>query len=412
MSTPTPADVPAPDRHAAARLRARLTALAEVETEVAAGHPADQALHRFLRKHKEYGSRDRREISEAVFAWFRWRGWVSLLPEGEAGQRLDAAAELSHAAETSPGKPLAELAASFAETHGLPTAPSWRLLFPEALADEPEFTEPIARALQRRPDTWLRLCSSAAPSLVSDLVGAGIPVTKHPRLAAAVSLPPSSKLQELLLRHPGSAEVQNPASQAVAWVCRPKAGERWWDTCCGSGGKTLHLQDLASGKLELLATDVRESILTELNARKGRRRVEVKRMDPSRETLPSLRFDGVLVDAPCSGIGTWARNPDARWRFKKEEVATFAALQTKLLLRASERVKAGGALVYSVCTLTWAETDAVTEAFLKAAPAFKLDPVENPLTGARSEGRLRLSPDLAGGDGMYIVRFKAGPATA
>src|SRR5690606_3438216 len=110
-------------------------------------------------------------------------------------------------------------------------------------------------------------------------------------------------------------QVQDLASQMVVKVCGARTGERWWDTCSGSGGKALGLAETAH---RVLATDTRASILRNLEQRARAHgvydRIACRVMDVARDQPGDQHFDGVLVDAPCSGLGTWPRNPDARWR--------------------------------------------------------------------------------------------------
>jgi len=116
-------------------------------------------------------------------------------------------------------------------------------------------------------------------------------------------------------------------------------------------------------------------------------------------------FDGVLVDAPCSAVGTWRRNPDARWSLDPEAVPRLAALQLDLLLAGAAGVKPGGTLVYSVCTLTPAETHGVVREFLKAAPDFRLDPFPHPLDGAKTPGTVLFWPQDADTDALFVARM-------
>jgi 16S rRNA (cytosine967-C5)-methyltransferase len=160
-----------------------------------------------------------------------------------------------------------------------------------------------------------------------------------------------------------------------------------------------------AGQGHVLATDVRPGILDEM-ARRMRNDaacIDVRQWDGV--TPPDRTFDGILVDAPCSGLGTWHRNPDARWRMSPEEIERLAALQLRLLQTCSRQVKPGGALVYATCTLTAAENDQVTDFFLADAPDFSPSPFPSPLDGATCPGRLWIYPWQAHCNGMFIARF-------
>ena len=179
----------------------------------------------------------------------------------------------------------------------------------------------------------------------------------------------------------GDLEIQDLASQAVGLACDPDPGERWWDACAGAGGKSLHLAALMKGKGLVVATDVHEIKLKEAVRRARRspfRNLTTKAWDGKHVAGKPGSFDGVLVDAPCSAIGTWRRNPDARWTLDREAIARLAELQGQILDAASAGVRQGGTLVYSVCTLTPAETTGVVSAFLDDAPRVPARPVPPP----------------------------------
>jgi len=116
-------------------------------------------------------------------------------------------------------------------------------------------------------------------------------------------------------------------------------------------------------------------------------------------------FDGVLVDAPCSALGTWRRNPDARWTLDKDAIPRLAEVQVQLLRAAAAGVRPGGTLVYSVCTLTPAETHQVIRPFLAERPEFKLDPFPHPLAGTPTDGTCLLWPQESDNDAMFIARM-------
>jgi len=201
--------------------------------------------------------------------------------------------------------------------------------------------------------------------------------------------------------------VQDISSQAVGRVADPKTGEEWWDCCAGAGGKALHLMDLMKdGKL--LASDNRIPVLKELKkrARKhGIRHIRTQPFNAVNDEPFTKTFDGVLVDAPCSGWGTWSRNPDARWRASRRDVVQCATRQLKILNNVKWCVKPGGTLVYSVCTITRPETEEVVMNFLDHHSNFKLAPFANPLTGEQTDGQLQIWPWDADCDGMFIAKF-------
>jgi 16S rRNA (cytosine967-C5)-methyltransferase len=185
--------------------------------------------------------------------------------------------------------------------------PPW---LPDALAcPAPDFAKCVT-AFQQRPPTWLRVADGHTDTVITALGASGIEVTRHPRMPLALAVPGTSGLAQLDHAIKTRFEIQDLASQSVGLVCSPQAGERWWDICAGSGGKSLHLADVTKNHGTIYATDVRESALDELRRRAKRAGATCIKVGVEPDEL----VHGVLVDAPCSGIGTWSRNPDARWR--------------------------------------------------------------------------------------------------
>ena len=184
----------------------------------------------------------------------------------------------------------------------------------------------------------------------------------------------------------GLAEVQDEGSQAVVDLCHPRRGERWLDLCAGSGGKAL---GLAAAGASVTAWDASAPRLAELprRARRAGVRVAVAGAEPDGP------FDGVLVDAPCSGSGALSREPGARWRADDGALADFAVLQGKILTRAAERVRPGGTLVYATCSLFREEGEEVVRRFLDGHPSFALEVQE------------RRWPHLHPGAGFFLARL-------
>ncbi len=476
--------MPAPIPMHAVRKQAALglDLLRELEPAVAAGRPLDQELARHYRRHREFGSRDRRFFSALAFAWFRWRGWLSApgRPDAcdavlawllDASESHPAIEELAGrlpgpAAGLRPPGPLAlDAKAAFAGQWHQRPPPEAEALVPAWLGDVlfcPEGAEPAVHrrrcleSFQVRPPAWLRVRPGNEQDILARLNkallapkqdkvfppgraatpaelpadpamepagnpsagGRALPSDKcppgqtsgatiHPRLPQAVRLPQGVN-PEILAGMP-EAEIQDLASQCVGLACAPGAGESWWDACAGSGGKSFHLADLMGGRGSVLATEPRAGSLEECRRRLARnraRRVTPRPWSGDPATAPDRRFDGVLVDAPCSGIGTWHRNPDARWRTPPDAVSRNAALQARLLGICADRVRPGGRLVYSVCTLTRAETEDAVRAFLAGRRDFQPDPIPHPLTGEPTPGLLWVWPWDGDCNGMFIARLR------
>jgi 16S rRNA (cytosine967-C5)-methyltransferase len=394
------------------------------------GRPADGLLSSHLRAHKELGSRDRRFLSQAVFSYFRWYGWTVnklALPSSEAcliGAALDCTemtdsfkylegrCSLSFPVKPLGDKTLTEKAAilsdRFGDNEGFQPLALSDLVLPDfGSMIDPEKAPPSIEQFQRRPPTWIRARTDPA-LLVQALSDHDVPCSVHTSLPAALSMTGGISLANKLPTKAAQFVVQDIASQCVGHVCAPQEGDDWWDCCAGAGGKSLHLMDLMQQNGKVLATDIRVPPLKELKkrARKyGIRGIRTQPHNAVRDEPFNKTFDGILIDAPCSGWGTWSRNPDARWRSSKRDVAQCANRQLKILNNASWCTKPGGTLVYAACTFTRPETEEVVMHFLDQNPGFKLDPFTNPLTGEQTDGQLQIWPWDGPGDAMFIARF-------
>lgn len=354
--------------------------------------PADLLLRQTLARRRGLKPGEAAWISRSVFNYFRWLKWLDAAVATE--DRVEAAAKLAARFVADPASfPDEELAAR--------AVPAW-------VRDELSADPGWLRTLQSEAPLWLRFVPGAATEVTEALGGAGV--------VQAGPLPDSARYvgSEDLFRteafHAGRFEIQDLASQAVSHVCAPKPGEVWWDTCAGEGGKTLHLSALMQGKGLIWASDRAVWRLERLRQRAARagcfnhRRIE---WDGGAKPPTRTVFDGVLVDAPCTGLGTWARNPQARWTTDPDDVRELAAIQKSLLQHAAPSVKPGGRLVYAVCTLTRSETIDVAAAFSAAHPDFVPDPFFNPLDpGQPASAELTLWPQTSGGNGMYIAAWR------
>jgi 16S rRNA (cytosine967-C5)-methyltransferase len=209
--------------------------------------------------------------------------------------------------------------------------------------------------------------------------------------------------------HAGELEIQDIASQAVGWLCAPQPGETWWDACAGEGGKTMQLSDLMQNKGLIWASDRAEWRLKNLKRRAARAKVFNFRSqvwDGGAKLPTKTKFDGILVDAPCSGVGTWQRNPHARWTTTLQDVTELGAVQLQLLNNVAGSLKSNGKLIYSVCTLTQAETTDVVENFSKAHP--ELEPMALPEISpvVAVSTTVTIWPQDLGGNGMFIAGWR------
>jgi len=353
--------------------------------------PADRVLREMFRAARGLDAEARRWISGRVFAFYRWRRWCDA--PNEKG--------LQHAWALQEAYRNGSLSVSPTELRQ-GAIPDW---VKGAMKCPPAWLE----ALQRVPRVWLRARRGREKAVQASLSCCNASWPAHPQCLEYLG-------EEDLYRTPafqkGDFEMQDAASQAVGWICAPEAGQNWWDACAGAGGKTLLLSDLMDNRGLIWATDRSTRRLQELKRRAARAGVFNYRTSSwvrLNEIPVRSRFDGVLVDAPCTGLGTWQRNPHARWTVTPEDVSQLAELQFQLLRQAASRVKEGGRLVYSVCTLTNQETRGVTDRFTKVVTGFVPEPISSPWPGGESEGGqkgLLLWPDATGGDGMYVAVWR------
>lgn len=346
---------------------------------VQAGTPADQALRESLTQNRHFTApAERRGISRAVFTHCRWWRW---LDENDSAQKqLAAALELQKRFDTNP-------AAFKPEALAAKAVPDW-------LRDEMDAVPSAWLAqLQREPALWIRAKAGTGAALAKKL---GL-CAAAPQSPDALHYTGITDLYRTPEFQAGEFEIQDLASQLVGLAAAPQAGETWWDACAGEGGKTMHLSDLMRNKGLLWASDRSLRRLGKLKARAARAQVFNFRAAPweGGAKLPTkTKFDGILMDAPCTGIGTWQRNPHARWTTAPKDVHELAAVQAQLLDHAAGSLKPGGRLIYAVCTLTRAETTAVAAAFTAAHP--ELEPVS----------AQTLWPHELNANGMFIAIWK------
>jgi len=367
------------------------TLAAEVIRTANRQKPADRVLREVLTSSHGVSPEEARRVSRTVFAYYRWFKW--------AETRKGVGAQLQYALQLADR--YAQVPNSFAGRDLI------QRVVPDWVHKEMEVSEAFARVLQVEPKVWLR----ARP-------GQGRVVAKklgHCRAAGTGALTEAIEYtgrQDLFTTpqfHAGAFELQDLSSQIVSLVCDPKPGQTWWDACAGEGGKLLHLSDLMQNKGLIWASDRAEWRLKSLKRRAGRAQVFNYRTvlwDGNQKLPTRTKFDGTLVDAPCSGIGTWHRNPHARWTTTPQDVKELAALQLQLLVNASRALKPGGKLVYSVCTLARSETHQLISAFLKQRPDLRLLTVGNPLSDATNASQnLWLRTEQMAGNGMFIALF-------
>jgi 16S rRNA (cytosine967-C5)-methyltransferase len=385
---------------------ARAGAAIELLDEVIAaarggGAAADTIVSRYFAARRYAGSKDRRAVRELVYRAVRaWpeaprSGRLALLGLGDP--------ELLALFDGSPHAPapLEEGEVAAAPAHRIPAWLQPRL---DPFVGPGEAAALLARApldlrvnrLRGTREEALSAFPAAAPTPLSPI---------------GLRLPEGTRVEETGAWRSGLVEVQDEGSQLLALACGAGPRATAVDLCAGAGGKTLALAAEMANAGRLVASDVDRSRLARMRARlerAGVSTVEPRLLDPGREreALADLAAaaDIVLVDAPCSGTGTWRRNPELRWRLTPERLTRFVKSQAYLLDLGWELVRPGGVLVYAVCSLLAEEGRAQAEAFGGRSSAV---PESLPIPGGRAAGPGRLlTPAHDGTDGFFVARWR------
>jgi 16S rRNA (cytosine967-C5)-methyltransferase len=369
------------------------------------GMNADAALRDFMRRHPHFPQPGRVKLTHAVFAYFRWLRW---LEDARLPEQIEAAAAIQERFARDPRSVKDQALAALA-------VPEW--IWPELdFGADPAEAEALKfawlRSLQIKPPLWIRARPGRANALANTLGRC-----EHATTPLAPDALRYGGSADLYVSDPfgaGAFEIQDLASQIVGSLCAPQPGETWWDACAGEGGKSLHLADQMANKGTLWCSDRSHRRLDNLKRRFSRAQLYNYRLAPWEEpdTLPTkTKFDGILVDAPCSGIGTWARNPDARWTTTLQDVEELSVVQLGLLNKVAGSLKPGGRLIYAVCTLARRETTGIAEAFTAAHPEFAPLALPASASGAARESGdsvtgLTLWPQDLHANGMFIAAWQ------
>jgi 16S rRNA (cytosine967-C5)-methyltransferase len=390
-------------------------------------YPADAVVSRYFREHRELGHADRAFVAETVFAVLRRGRSLEARCAGKLSDRnrlLVALAvtrgwsqrELAPVLKASEEEWLAA-AKAMPESEFPPAVrcdlPDWlyEALVAQFGADE---VDKLAQALNLPAPLDLRVntLKTNREALLERLAADDIAAVPGPLSPLAVRL----REKPALAKHPlfleGAFEVQDEGSQLLGYLLEPKRGEMVVDFCAGAGGKTLLLGALMKNTGRLYAFDISDKRLANLKprlARSGLSNVHPARIEHERDTKVKRlagKVDRVLVDAPCSGLGTLRRNPDLKWRQSEDSVAELTTKQAAILDAAAKLVRPGGRVVYATCSLLTAENDAVVEDFLARHPEFTLTPASAVLAkqGIALDGdTLRLLPHRHNTDGFFAA---------
>lgn len=397
--------------------------------------PADAVVSAFFRKHRGLGQRERHSLAETTYAVLRHRLQLAHLAQSGSGaleRRLAALAWqggdtfLRGALGPQEQKWLAEVKAI--DVAGLPeklrhNLPDWLAgLLKNELGDD---FWPLVNALDQPAPLDLRVNTLKAKreDVQAALAAAGIDAVPTPYSPWGLRVQGKPALQKLEVFTRGDVEVQDEGSQLLAALLSPKRGEMVVDFCAGAGGKTLALGAQMRNTGRLYAFDVSGHRLDALKprlARSGLSNVYPAQIAHERDDrIKRLagKIDRVLVDAPCSGLGTLRRNPDLKWRQSPKSLEELGAKQRDILASAARLLKPGGRLVYATCSLLRSENEAVAADFGAAHPEFEPLPAGAALAAAQvdraaeleSNGHLRLWPHRHQTDGFFAAAWQRLP---
>ena len=369
------------------------------------GSVLDRILDETFRANPKWGKRDRRFIAETVFEVTRWRRALEFVVDSQAIESLCAAQWLRGGLEVPEwwkweGSTLAEMEAREGSLSEQPRAiresvPDWLDARGEAELGDAWSGE--LAALNMRARIYLRVnpLMATVDEVIAWLGGEGVAVERVDGAPDALVLP-EGKLLPKPCAQDGRIEIQDAGSQQIVPLMQVEPGMRVVDACAGAGGKTLQIAGLMGNKGEILALDTSDRKLTELKRRIGRAGGRNVRIEAWRENTLRQRSgwaDRVLIDAPCSGLGTLRRQPDLKWRLTEKALEKTIRKQALLIEQYASLLKPGGKLVYATCSVLPSENQQQVAALIQKMPYW------------RSEGEVNVSPASQGWDGFYAVRL-------
>jgi 16S rRNA (cytosine967-C5)-methyltransferase len=395
--------------------------------------PADTTLSRYFKDHPRLGGRERGAIAECIYTVLRNKNFFTDFAEGAGGANmrrlmllgmldavgLDALPGLSEE-ETAWLERMAGIDRKLLHKSLRTNMPLW--LYEKLVA---QYGEEEALALSDALnvpaplDLRVNALKASREEVIAKLAEAPIAATATPFAALGLRVLKKPQLQNLPLFKDGAIEVQDEGSQVLAQILGAKRGEMVVDFCAGAGGKTLALGAQMRNTGRLYAFDISEKRLAKLKprlARSGLSNVHPVAIAHERDAkIKRLagKIDRVLVDAPCSGMGTLRRNPDVKWRQPPEAIGEMQAKQISILDGAARLVKSGGRLVYATCSLLNEENDVVAEQFIAGHPDFTLVPMSQVLAEQKIElemgDYLKLLPHKHQTDGFFAAVFERKP---
>lgn len=373
---------------------ARVQAAIHCLDRILAGTAAQQVLTTWGRQNRYAGSKDRAAVRDLVFGALRRRRSSAWIGGAETGRAVMIGALVQDGADLDAlfdgqGHAPAPLTAGEG-TGNLPDAPAsvradlpdW--LWERLLADHGKAAAGIAAALRSRAPVFLRvnLALTDRTAAIAALAADGITAVAHPDVATALEVTANAgRLRNAAAYAGGLVELQDAASQAAVLALPLEPGARVLDFCAGGGGKALAIGAITRGPVWVHDAD--PGRMADLPARAARAGADLRILNDPSTVAP---FDVVLVDAPCSGSGTWRRTPDAKWRLTPQTLDRLCRLQSDILGQAAARVGPGGVLAHATCSVLQVENaDRVAE-FLESHPCWTAEPPLPHLPGPDGDG--------------------------
>ena len=383
---------------------ARLQAASEILDEVIAsaraeGPPADTIVTRYFKTRRYAGSKDRRAVRELVFRMIRLFGDIPMSGRAAVLGLVRQERELEGLLREPRGPEPPGRNEPLADPILIPTWLQEELSPLVGVKEQPAL-------LERAPlDLRVNAARAKRDQLLHDFEGA----TPTPLSPWGLRQSADTRIDDHPAFESGLVEVQDEGSQLIALTCEPGTNDYILDLCAGAGGKALALA-AAAPSARILATDSNRARLSKLapRAKRAGTTIETRLLNPPRELeeLADCRemVDVVLVDAPCSGSGTWRRNPEGRWRLTPERLDRLVDTQRRLLDIAAELVRPGGRLIYAVCSLLSREGARQIDEFLIRHSSWHMQDI--PIAAGRPDGAGRLlTPGHDATDGFFIARL-------
>lgn len=355
-------------------------------------------IQHLLTRNRAHGSRDRRLYRELIYTALRHLPWIESQLDAAPAEAVRRVAWL--AADTPDTRAFRTTFAT-----GEPPAGDPAELLPAWFRDHcpTAFAPAELAALNSRAPLWLRLQTDDPAPVLAEFDARGWVWEKSRVLPGAIRLLAEADVTKTAAYAAGLVEVQDLGSQLVLGSVGLEPGGHWLDACAGAGGKSLQLARLVGPSGGVDAHDIRPAALSELKlraARAGLTNVHVI------SQVAAGHYANVLVDAPCSGSGTWRRSPHLKWVTAAGDIATRAEQQLKLLRQYALAVRPGGRLVYATCSLSRVENEDVVAAFLAAEPAFAPEPLRERFGFPGDGPALTVLPARHDTDGFFVAAFR------